>query len=179
VLTGQPAAWLALPLGAGVLYLIVIAWKPPILAQNRVLAPLFEAGVTGHIWALVVRVPHLAVLFFGSWIPFWFFGVKIPLAAAVSYIPILMVAVTIPITPQGIGTRDVLAAAFFESFAVGDTHEQRLAAIAASTASWAIASAIVEAVVGLVLMRKAMPRVERGALARHVADPAADSKGAA
>jgi hypothetical protein len=87
--------------------------------------------------------PHL--------IPFRFFGVRS--AAAALYVPILMVAVTLPLTPQGFGTRDVLAAALFERFAAGATKEERLAAIAAATTSWAVAVSLIDVVLGLALLR--------------------------
>lgn len=161
VLLGKPLWWLAPPLGAGVLYLALLAWRPAALVRRRVLAPLFEAGVTGHLVALVTRLPHLAVMFLGTWLPFLFFDVKIPLAHALGSVPILMVAVTLPITPQGIGTRDVLAALFYERFATGASEEERLAAIAASTATWAVAITLVEAAVGLVMMHRAMPALRR------------------
>jgi hypothetical protein len=158
LLTGQSAAWLFLPLGAGGLYLAVLAWHPGALAKRQLLSPLFETGVKGHLLALAARLPHLVILFVGTWVPFWLFGVRIPLGAAATYVPLLMVATTLPLTPQGIGTRDVLAGVFFEQFAEGATHGERLANIAAATASFGVAITIIEAVVGLVLMRWALPR---------------------
>jgi hypothetical protein len=162
-LNGKPALWLAAALGAGVLYLVVIALRPRRLAETKLLAPLFEAGVTGHLIALVSRIPHLVVLFLGTWIPFRFFGVAIPFADAVAYIPILMVAVTLPITPQGFGTRDLLAAALFARFAPGDTADARLAALAAATTSWGIAITLIEALLGFLLMRFAAVDLEKRA----------------
>jgi hypothetical protein len=158
--TGKPAAWLILPLGAGVVYLVVIAIAPRALARMRLLAPLFEAGVRGHVIALCARLPHLVVLFLGTWLPFWFFGVHIPVSSALALTPLLMVATTLPLTPQGFGTRDVLAAELFEQFAIGSSAAERLAAIAAATASWGIAITLVEAVIGLLLMRLALPKLD-------------------
>jgi hypothetical protein len=150
----------ALVLGAGVAYLVVIAWKPAFLARSRLLAPLFEAGLAGHLWALLVRLPHFVVLFLGSWLPFAFFGVKIPIVAALAKVPILMVAVTLPITPQGVGTRDLVAKTFFASFAAGATPAEQAAAIAASTMSWAVVITLVQAVIGLLLLKRALPTLE-------------------
>ena len=78
-----------------------------------------------------------------------------------TYVPVLMVAVTLPITPQGFGTRDVLAGAFFAAYAPGETQADRLAAIAASTTSFAVAVTLIQSLVGLALLRRAMPGVER------------------
>ncbi|WP_050434738.1 lysylphosphatidylglycerol synthase domain-containing protein [Chondromyces crocatus] len=158
-LHGASLAWTALTLAPGVLYLGVLTVRPALLARTRLLAPLFEAGVRGHLVALITRLPHLAVLFLGTWIPFSFFGVHIPLTTALVRVPVLMVAVTLPITPQGLGTRDLLAPPLFEAFTPGDTHEARLAVLSACTTSWAAAITLVEAVLGLALLRSAMPRV--------------------
>jgi hypothetical protein len=168
LVAGKPVAWLAIPLVAGVVYLVVIALRPARLARIGPLAPLFEAGVGGHLIALLARLPHLAVLFLGTWLPFWFFSVRIPLGPALGLVPIVMVATTLPLTPQGFGTRDVLAAELFEKFADGATHEQRLAAIAAATTCFGIAITVVEAAIGLWLMRRAVPHL-RAAQARAVA----------
>ncbi|HRI70942.1 MAG TPA: lysylphosphatidylglycerol synthase domain-containing protein [Polyangium sp.] len=152
-LVGKPLVWLALPLGAGIIYLIVLAVNPPQLAKNRLLAPLFEAGVRGHLVALAARLPHLVVLFLGTWLPFWFFDVRIPVDAAFTYVPIMMVAVTLPLTPQGFGTRDVLAATFFESYGPPGSSADRLAAIAACTTAWGVAITLVDIVFALALLR--------------------------
>ncbi len=160
VAAGQPLLRPALALGAGVVYLAVIAVEPAPLARIKLLAPLFEAGLVGHLVALVVRIPHFVVLFLGTWLPFYFFGVSIPPAQAVIYVPILMVVVTLPLTPQGVGTRDLVAATFFERFAAGATHDDRLAALAAATTSWAVAFTLVEVVIGVVLLRRAVPALE-------------------
>lgn len=161
VVAGQPLLRPALVVAAGLLYLAVIALRPAFLSRSKLLGPLFEAGLAGHVEAVLVRLPHLLVLFLGTWIPFAFFGVNIPLGDALAYVPILMVGVTLPITPQGLGTRDLLAATFFERFAAGATHEERLAAIVASTTSWVVAFTLTEALLGLLLLRKAMPAIER------------------
>lgn len=159
LLSDLPAGWLAAPLGAGLGYLALLAWKPKRLAGTRLLSPLFEAGVTGHLAAMAARMPHFTVLFLGTWLPFRFFGVGIPLASALAYVPILMVAVTLPLTPQGFGTRDALAARFFEPFSPGDTPEARLAALGASTLTWGIAITLVEAAIGLLLTRAVSRRL--------------------
>jgi hypothetical protein len=173
LVTGKSLLWIAAVLAAGIGYLGLIALRPARLAGVKLLAPLFEAGVSGHVFALVVRLPHLAVLFFGTWLPFHFFGVHIPVGAALTYVPILMVAVTLPITPQGFGTRDVLAGAFFAAYAPGESRADQLAAIAAATTSFAVAVTLVAGLLGLALLRRAMPDVERRMPAADRSGPAA------
>jgi hypothetical protein len=159
-LQGKPM-FLAGTAVVGVAYLAVIRLRPKALAENKLLAPLFEAGVAGHLVALAARLPHFAVLFLGTWLPFRFFEVDIPLATATSQVPILMVLVTLPLTPQGIGTRDAFAAATFRPFAAGATEAEKLARLGAATMSWGVALTLVEAILGLVMMRMAMPRLSR------------------
>jgi len=160
VVAAKPLIWLAAPLGAGIAYLVLLAVRPARLSGTKLLAPLFEAGVKGHLLALLARLPHFGVLFLGTWLPFWFFGVRIPFAAAAMYVPVVMVAVTLPLTPQGFGTRDVLAATFFERFAPGGSEPERLAALAASTTAWGVSITLVEIVLGLVLLRRISPVLE-------------------
>ena len=161
VASGEPLGWLALPLGAGLAYLCLLAWKPARLARLTVLAPLFEAGVSGHIVALVTRMPHMAVMLMGSWASFELFGVHVPLAVGLRVFPVLMVALTIPLTPQGFGTRDAVAALLLAGYAPGETHAEKLAAVAAATTAWGVTTSAWEAVMGLSFARLAARRVER------------------
>ncbi len=152
---GKPL-WLALVVVAGLAYLALIAKRPARLARVRLLEPLFEAGVVGHLVALVARVPHFCVMFLGTWLAFRFFAVDIPFGVASRFVPILMVLVTLPITPQGVGTRDAFVAAVFENFAPGATSGERLARLGAATVSWAVALTLGEVVFGMALMRRVL-----------------------
>ena len=150
---GFSIAWMSAPLVLGLGYLGLLWWRPARLA-GTFLAPLFEAGPVGHLHAMALRLPHLLVLFVGTWVPFFFFGVDVPLADAITYMPVLMVVVALPVTPVGVGTRDVLAAEFLQEFVVGGgTIEQRNAALAASTTTVAVVLTVVEAIAGLVALR--------------------------
>ena len=157
----QPKWWLVAPLGAVLGYLTLLKWRPTFLSKRALFAPLFDAGFRGHALAVAVRFPHFVVLFLGNWISFSFFAVRIPWSQALAPISILMVAGTLPITPQGIGTRDVLAALFFERFAPGNSSPQRLAAIAAATGSFVIACTLIDAIIGFAMMYWAMPVLRR------------------
>ena len=150
---------------AGIAYLAVIRLAPPFLAKRQVLAPLFEVGVRGHLAALAMRLPHMVVLFLGSWLPFFFFDVKIPAGVAFAYVPVLMVVVALPITPQGVGTRDWFSLHYFSRFGHGAPEDQA-AAIAATTLTFAIALTILQIIGSLLLLRRAMSM-----LARPATDP--------
>jgi hypothetical protein len=150
--------WLA-PLLAGVtalafVYLGAIAVKPRFMRAWQTTAPLLEVGVRGHLVAFVYRIPHMIVLFGGSWIVFLFFGIRIPLGHALATIPLLMLVAALPITPQGIGTRDLLSIQLFSRYVAGPPEAQR-AAIVAATVSWACALTLVQLGISTVFMRKA------------------------
>ncbi len=159
--SGYWLLWPALIVVAGLGYLAIVEVRPARLARVTWLAPLFEAGVRGHLVAMLARVPHVIVLFVGTWLPFWFFGVKIPFSNALMTIPIVMVVVTLPISPQGLGPRDMLAPFFYLRFAPGATDDARRAALAAATTSWAVAFTLVEILVGVSLLRWAVRADER------------------
>jgi len=161
---GTAAPWLV-PLlavaGAGAVgYLVVIARKPAALTRRQVLAPLFEVGVSGHLLAFALRLPHVVVLLLGTWLPFRFFGVDIPPAAAFAYVPVLMVVSALPVTPQGVGTRDWFSLHYFSQYGVGSEAE-REAAVAATTLSFAVAISLFQAVLALVLMHRALRVLRR------------------
>jgi hypothetical protein len=159
---GFAVGWVIVPVVLGLGYLAILHARPRALVSRRLLSPLFEAGVGGHIRAMFLRLPHAAVLFIGTWVPFLFFGVEIPFGAALVYVPILMVAVTVPITPQGIGTRDALAATFFQGYALAQTEEGKLAAIAAATATTVAAITLIDVVLGLLLLPGATRLIRAG-----------------
>jgi hypothetical protein len=139
---------------AGVGYMIVIALRPKLMRARQATAALVDTGVRGHLLALAYRVPHVAVLFIGTWVPFAFFGVSIPLTDALVYIPVVMLVTALPITPQGVGTRDLIALQLLAGYAPG-TPEQQAAAIAATTLSWACALTLVQAGLSPLFMKRA------------------------
>lgn len=148
---------------AGVAYMLVIAVKPAVLRAKQTTLALVETGVRGHLRALAYRLPHVGVLFVGTWVPFAFFGVKIPLTDALAYIPIVMLVTALPITPQGIGTRDLVALQLLSSYATG-TAEEKAAAIAATTLSWACALTLVQAAFSPLFMRRAQRMLREASL---------------
>jgi hypothetical protein len=145
---------------AGVGYMVVIAIKPKFLRERQASGVLVDAGVRGHLIALLHRAPHILVLFFGTWIPFSFFGVDVPLTDALAYIPVVMLVTALPITPQGVGTRDVVALQLLAGYAPGTPAEQA-AAIAATTLSWAGALTLVQAGFSPLFMRRAQRMLAR------------------
>jgi hypothetical protein len=144
---------------AGVAYLAVIRWRPEALASRQVLQPLFEVGVKGQLVLVLYRLPHVGVQFLGAWIPFRFFGVDVPLEDALVLMPLLMFVVALPISPQGLGTRDALSLALFSHYAPG-TPDQQASAVVATTLSWLCTLTLLQAVASPLFMRRAYRLLE-------------------
>jgi hypothetical protein len=138
---------------SGVVYLVLVSRPPAALASSTLLAPLFEAGFWGHLRALVGRLPHLAVLVVGTWVAYRIFAIPIPLATALVYLPIILVLVTLPITPQGFGAREAAAITFFSSFAPGDSDAARAGALTAASTAWGVSITLVAVGLGVTCTR--------------------------
>jgi len=152
----------ALLVGAGgVAYVAVLVWRPSALASRTVLGPLFELGLGGHLGAVLVRLPHVFVQFIGAWAPFFFFGVEIPLSDAFALMPVLMFVVTLPVSPQGLGTRDALSLALLSGYAHGSSAE-RASTLAAATLSWMCALTVIQLLFSPLFMRRAYQLLGRG-----------------
>ncbi len=147
---------LAIVCALGAIYFIVVWRAPASLSRFSFAAPIFEMRVSGHLIAFAYRIPHVAVVFVGTWIPFLFFDVDIPISSALALMPPLLLMSALPVTPQGVGTRDAMALYLFASFAMGTTAEQE-AAVVATTLSWAIIASLIQIVISLIFI----PRVRR------------------
>ncbi|HEU4538973.1 MAG TPA: lysylphosphatidylglycerol synthase domain-containing protein [Polyangiaceae bacterium] len=147
------AAGFVLPLGLGVFaYWGVLALAPRALAGREALRPLFDAGVGGHLRLMLWRLPHVAVLAFGFWANYWFFGIATPLLPSLTFIPILLLVSAMPITPQGAGTRELVALKLLAPFALVD---DKAAPVLAAGVAWVAVSTLCYAALGLVHLRRA------------------------
>lgn len=138
----------------GVAYAVVLLARPRSLAEQSVLGPAFEIGLRGHIEAIFVRFPHVFMQFLGAWVPFLFFGIHIPFTDALALMPVLMFVVTLPVSPQGLGTRDALSVALFSSYAPGAGAE-RASVVVATTLSWLCLLTVIQLVFSPLFMRRA------------------------
>jgi hypothetical protein len=143
-------------------YGIVLIRKPRFVAGRPLTAPLVEVGLSGHLSALVFRLPHVLVQFFGAWLPFLFFGVHIPLEDALALVPVLMFVVTLPVSPQGLGTRDAVSLALFSGYAAG-TATERASVIAATTLSWLVVITVIQLALSPLFLRPAYRLLGRDA----------------
>jgi hypothetical protein len=150
--------WMAPMLGVavagGVLFLIVVRWKPGFLERRRILSAVFDVGALGHLRHMLLRAPHMFVLFLGSWIPLWLFGVEVPFLEALGLVPPVLLVAALPITPQGVGVRDTFSVHLFAAYAAGPTQEAA-ARVVASTLGFAVALVCVQAAFSPFLMKRA------------------------
>jgi hypothetical protein len=114
-----PWIW-TIPAGVGVAslgYALLLHKNPRSLADVRLLAPLFEAGIVGHVKAVVVRLPHVLVLIVWHFLALRWFGVKVPALTALVLLPAVFFAAALPISVQGLGVSQAVAIYFFARYA--------------------------------------------------------------
>lgn len=132
-----------------VLYLAVIAARPRWLAGWGVLAPLFEAGVAGHVRAIAARLPHMTVLALLHWGAFRLWGVAVPFLQGTALMAVVLLISALPITPNGLGTTQILQVLFFSAWAQGATAEARGADVLAFSLVHWVFSLVWQLAIGL------------------------------
>jgi len=113
-------------------YLVVVAVKPRFLSRWSVAQPMLDAGLRGHLAAIAVRAPHVALVFLAHYLTMRAFGIEIPLLAFLSAMPFVSLMSAIPISPQGLGTTQYAAVYFFSAFAPGTAAQQKATVLAYS-----------------------------------------------
>jgi hypothetical protein len=113
------ALWWTLVLGCSgfAAYLAIVAIAPRFLSKNPLLAPLFDAGVRGHVIALIGRLPHTVMMVLAPWIAIRVWGIPVPPVAGLTLMPIVAIATVLPIAPAGLGTAQVALVYFFGHWA--------------------------------------------------------------
>jgi hypothetical protein len=117
--------------GAYAVYLAVIAAAPRALARRQLLAPLFDAGLRGHLLAMVGRLPHVAVVVLAMWSAMRVWGIGVPLAVGLTTLPVVVIVSALPLSPAGLGTTQAALVYFFSGYAAGATDADRSAAVLA------------------------------------------------
>jgi len=139
-------------------YIIVVSVKPRWLAQRPIFDVLLSAGVSGHLKAMAVRIPHILTLLTLSWVSLAAFGVVIPVAKAVLCLPIVYFVTVLPISFQGLGTSQAMLIHFFAIYAPGSNNESRWAAILAASLVCQAIALVIQLSIGLVCMRSQLAR---------------------
>jgi uncharacterized membrane protein YbhN (UPF0104 family) len=147
--------------GGLLVYLVLIAIAPGPILRRQVFAPLFEAGVRGHLLAIAGRVPHVIVLVIGQWAAVRAWGIEVPFVTGMLITPIVVIATVLPISPAGLGTAQAAFAYFFQGFAHGINADDRSAHVVAFGIVHFVYGALTSLLVGLVCLPIAK---RRGAL---------------
>ncbi len=164
--TGQLRLLRLIPLACGigvVIYAALLTWKPRILAERALLKPLFEMGIPGHIFGVLVRLPHIGVLLVWHFVSLRMFGVHVTPGAALLYLPAYFAVSSLPINVNGLGVAQLVAVYFFAPYAVvapgtvDPVAAQKAAVMAYSLATSGI-SIVLQLVLGLVCLRWATAR---------------------
>lgn len=130
-------------------YLAVIAARPRWLAGRGVLAPLFEAGVAGHLRAIAARLPHMLVLSLLHWGAFRVWGIAVPFVQGTALMAVVLLISALPVTPNGLGTTQILQVLFFSAWAQGATAEARGADVLAFSLMHWVFSLVWQGAIGL------------------------------
>ena len=139
-------------------YVSLVALRPGWLARRPIFDVLLSAGVSGHLRAMAVRVPHILSLLALSWVSLAAFGVVIPVAKAILCLPIVYFVAVLPISVQGLGTSQALLIHFFSDYAPGATTEARWAAVLAAGLVAQAVAFVIQLSIGLGCMRSQLAR---------------------
>ena len=144
--------------GALAVYSCLLVLRPRWLTSRPVFDVLFAAGVSGHLRALLVRVPHLSVLMVFPYTSLRAFGVRLPLSQALVCLPIIYFIAVLPISVMGLGINQLTMAYFFFKFVPNHTPDDAKKLIEmASLGSQAVALAV-QVMIGVFCMRNQLAR---------------------
>jgi hypothetical protein len=133
--------------------LLVKLWRRSSRLVSKLWQPLHEAGISGHLRALVVRLPHLGVLLVWHFIALRCFRIEVPFFLAMLYLPVVFAVAALPISVQGLGTAQVVARYYFSDFAAPGVGGGAEAVLAYSLSMTAIATAS-NLAMGLLFLRR-------------------------
>ena len=133
-------------------YLALIRARSQLLARRAVLAPLFDAGLSGHAVAVLARVPYVTALVLGHWVALRTWGIPVPLSTGLALLPIVVVASALPIAPAGLGTTQAAFVLFFARYAIGATPDVRAASVLAFSVIHFAYGAFASLTIGLVCL---------------------------
>lgn len=141
-------------------YVVILLLKPRFLARWPIFDVLIEAGLTGHLKALAVRVPHVLTLLVMYHVGLHAFGVQTPLFATLIAVPFVLLLAVLPISFQGLGPSQGALIFFFSKYASGDGAARSAQVLAAGLGIQAIAWCV-QIAIGLACTRSQLGRTLR------------------
>ena len=150
-------------------------WQRVVRILSKIWAPLMEAGLRGHVRALVVRLPHLFVLLIWHFVALRCFRIAVPFHLAMLYLPVVFAVAALPISVQGLGTAQVVAKYYFTDFALVGGGQAGEAAVFAYSLSMTAISTASNLIMGLAFL----PAGSRLGLVTDAAEAEAQEEAAA
>lgn len=132
------ALFVELALGSTFVYLAVIALRPAALARNATMRWLMDAGLSGHAWAFLYRIPNMVAAIAMQALFMRCFGIDLPLDVTLFYLPALMFIVGMPLSVQGLGPGQIASVNFFSAYVSGDPAHAEAAILACGFAGAAL-----------------------------------------
>jgi uncharacterized membrane protein YbhN (UPF0104 family) len=146
------ALTIAAVLGGTVAYFAIVVARPRRLESYTLLAPLFEAGLAGHLRAILARIPHVLLLVLLNWGAFRIYGIAVPILDGVLLNGVVLLSAALPVTPGGLGTTQALQMLFFSPWADASTSADRAATVLAFSLAHHVIGQLAQAAVGLVCL---------------------------
>jgi len=155
-------------------YVVVVAVAPRWLRSRPIFDVLLSAGLAGHLKAMAVRLPHIAALIAFNLSALWGFGVAVPLATAITALPVVMFIAVLPISVQGLGTTQAVMVLFFARFVPAAAGEPSAVVLGASLTAQVVALSF-QVLTGLICVRtrtaRGLGEAARKGMRKGFADP--------
>lgn len=145
----------AVAYGGLALYVALQLARPRFLTGRPLFAVLLDAGLQGHVKALIVRAPHVLSLIVLSYTTMRAFGIMVPLSTALVFLPVVFFVAVLPISVQGWGPTQWAMITFFAQYAPGN--DPGAVVFAASVCAQVIGLAT-QALIGVVCLRNQLAR---------------------
>jgi len=155
-------------------YVLAVITKPRWLTSRPLFDVLLGAGLGGYARALLVRLPHIAILFTFQIFMLRGFGVAVPILQAIAALPVVFFIGVLPISVQGLGTTQAAMIFFFARYAAGDSHAQQAAVLAASLVGQ-VCTLSFQVVLGVACLKSRVGRALTEASAEAQAAPTAST----
>ncbi len=143
-----------------IVYGSLLVTKPRILTDRKLLAPLFEMGLGGHVKGVLVHLPHVFTLLIWQFVGLRLFHIEVGVIDALLYLPAYFAISVLPVNVNGLGVAQVAAVRFFAGAAIvplsatatGDIATAQRAAVMAWSLSMQGFSIFFQLAVGMVCL---------------------------
>lgn len=139
-------------------YLVLVVVKPRWLTSKPIFDVLLNAGLSGHLKAMAARTPHILSLLALTYTSMRAFNIEVPPGQAILCLPVVYFVAVLPISPQGLGTTELMMTTFFAKFAPGSSQAEREAAVVASSLATRVIAMSVQVAIGFLCLRSQLAK---------------------